>query len=68
MSLKEFGDGAIKWWPIIVATIGGIALTAVAYSQLKDVQAQMDSSEARFQRIEWYLVKIGTKMGVEFDR
>lgn len=68
MSLKELGDGAIKWWPILLACIGGIAVTAVAFAQLKDVTTRVEKAEARFERIEWYLVKIGTKMGVDFDR
>lgn len=68
MSIKDFSDGAIKWWPILLACIGGIAVTAVAFDKLQDVTTRVEKAEGRFQKIEWYLVRIGTKMGVDFDR
>lgn len=68
MSIKDAGGVIVKYWAPVTGIIGFIAISAIAYSQLNDVRDRVQGAEARFQRIEWYLVKIGTKMGVEFDR
>lgn len=66
MSIKQMGDGLAKFWPHITAVGTLIAFTAVAYARLQNVEAKQTNLEVRQQRIEWYLVKIGTKLGIDF--
>ena len=66
MSMRQIGDSIVRWWPIAIAICGGIAFCSVAYARLQGVEIKQANLESRQQRIEWYLVKIGTKMGIDF--
>jgi hypothetical protein len=66
MSIKEAGDAIAKWWAPLLSIIGLIAVAAVAYSQVDEIRQRSKHNETRFQRIEWYLVRIGEKVGVRF--
>lgn len=66
MSIKEIGDGLKSWWPVVTTLVGAIALTGIAYATISDLSKRVEKAETRFQRIEWYLIRIGEKVGVGF--
>lgn len=57
----------MKYWAPITAVVAMIALAAVAFAQLDEVRSKTMQNESRFQRIEWFLIRIGEKLGVRFE-
>jgi len=67
VSLKQVSDGLAKYWAIILAFLTLAGMATKAYADIQDLKVKQHSTEERMVRIEWYLVKIGTKLGVDFS-
>lgn len=42
MSLKEVGDGVVKYWAVILFCLGGVCWASVAYADLQGVKAKLE--------------------------
>jgi hypothetical protein len=67
MSLKDVGDGIAKYWAIILFCLGGICWASIVYADVNAMKTKVNEADRRFQRIEWFLIRIGEKMNVRFE-
>lgn len=74
MSLKQIGDGFVKYWAIILFVLGGMTWATLVYADTLQTKADVNRLQGKYDEttrdlvfIKFYLVRIGEKLGVRYD-
>mgnify|MGYP001815426529 CR=1 FL=1 len=52
MTMREIADGAVRYWPLLVAGVGGIAGVALAADKILTLEESVKAQQTQAQEIQ----------------